>query len=111
MNAGVVAKHTVSGSWSAVEVTKAFCHRAALAHQLVNCLHEVHEVPSEAAIQDAKKLDDYFAEHKKPISPLHGLPVSLKGQFHIKSVETTMGYVGWVGNIPRQEEHWKGEGL
>jgi len=56
----------------------------------VNCLHEVFE----AAIQDAKKLDDYFAEHKKPIGPLHGLPVSLKDQFHVKGVETTMGYVG-----------------
>jgi amidase len=60
----------------------------------VNCLHEVFY---EAAIQDAKKLDDYFAEHKKPIGPLHGLPVSLKDQFHVKGVETTMGYVGWIG--------------
>jgi amidase len=31
---GIVAK-TTSGTWSAVEVTKAFCHRAAIAHQLV----------------------------------------------------------------------------
>ncbi|OCK98416.1 amidase [Cenococcum geophilum 1.58] len=95
-SADEITKHTVSGSWSAVEVTKAFCHRAALAHQLVNCLHEVF---FEAAIQDAKKLDDYFAEHKKPIGPLHGLPVSLKDQFHVKGVETTMGYVGWIGTF------------
>jgi amidase len=32
--AGIVA-HTSTGAWSAVEVTEAFCHRAALAHQLV----------------------------------------------------------------------------
>lgn len=31
---GIVAKIS-SGQWSAVDVTKAFCHRAALAHQLV----------------------------------------------------------------------------
>ena len=31
---GIVEK-TSSGQWSAVEVTEAFCHRAALAHQLV----------------------------------------------------------------------------
>ena len=31
---GIVEK-TSSGQWSAVEVTKAFCHRAALAHQMV----------------------------------------------------------------------------
>jgi amidase len=34
-----IVKHTVSGRWSAEEVTRAFCHRAALAHQLVNCLN------------------------------------------------------------------------
>jgi amidase len=31
-----IANKTASGEWSAVEVTQAFCHRAALAHQLVN---------------------------------------------------------------------------
>ena len=31
---GIVAK-TMKGSWTAVEVTSAFCHRAALAHQMV----------------------------------------------------------------------------
>jgi hypothetical protein len=30
-----IVKNTTTGVWSAVEVTKAFCHRAALAHQLV----------------------------------------------------------------------------
>jgi len=31
---GIVQK-TTGGTWSAVEVTKAFCHRAAIVHQLV----------------------------------------------------------------------------
>jgi amidase len=34
--ADAIVKHTATGRWSAVEVTKAFCHRAALAHQLVS---------------------------------------------------------------------------
>lgn len=50
-------------------------------------------------MEDAKRLDAYFAENKKPIGPLHGLPVSLKDQFHVKGVETTMGYVGWIGTF------------
>lgn len=50
-------------------------------------------------MEDAKHLDAYFAENKKPIGPLHGLPVSLKDQFHVKGVETTMGYVGWIGTF------------
>lgn len=62
----------------------------------VNCLHEIF---FDAAIEDAKKLDAYFAEHKRPIGPLHGLPVSLKDQFHVKGIETTMGYVGWIGTF------------
>jgi amidase len=33
------------------------------------------------------------------VGPLHGLPVSLKDQFHVKGVETTMGYVGWIGTF------------
>jgi amidase len=32
------------------------------------------------------------------MGPLHGLPVSLKDQFHVKGVDTTMGYVGWIGS-------------
>lgn len=77
---GVVAK-TTSGQWSAVEVAKAFCHRAAIAHQLVNCLHEIF---FDEAIAEAEKADKYFKENKKPIGVLHGLPVSLKDQFHVK---------------------------
>ncbi|KAI4162301.1 MAG: hypothetical protein LQ342_004015 [Letrouitia transgressa] len=91
----IVGKTSI-GTWSAEEVTRAFCHRASLAHQLVGCLHEIF---FDAAIQDAKSLDSYLAEHQVPLGPLHGLPVSLKDQFHVKGVETTMGYVGWIGTF------------
>ena len=77
---GVVEK-TTSGKWTAVEVATAFCHRAAIAHQLVNCLHEIF---FDQAIAEAEKADKYLEEHKKPIGVLHGLPVSLKDQFHVK---------------------------
>ena len=33
-----IAKKTKTGQWKAVDVAKAFCHRAALAHQLVAIL-------------------------------------------------------------------------
>lgn len=96
---GIVQK-TTTGAWTAVEVAKAFCHRAAVAHQLVSCLHEIffHQ-----AIEEAEKLDKYFQEHKKPVGMLHGLPVSLKDQFHVKGVETSMGYVGWLGTFQGQK--------
>jgi amidase len=82
----------------------------------VNCLHEIFY---DAAVESAQELDDYYAAHKKPMGPLHGLPVSLKDQFHVKGVETHMGtsytfesiyttcanntflsgYVGWIGTF------------
>lgn len=31
-----IVKQTTTGEWKAEEVTKAFCHRAALAHQIVH---------------------------------------------------------------------------
>ncbi|OAF99867.1 amidase [Paraphaeosphaeria sporulosa] len=87
---------TTTGEWKAEEVTRAFCHRSALAHQLLHCLHEIFY---DAAIASARSLDSYYAEHGKPIGPLHGLPVSLKDQFHVRDVETTMGYVGWISTF------------
>lgn len=49
------------------------------------------------AIKTAKELDRYYAENGAIKGPLHGLPVSLKDQFHVVGYDTTMGYVGWIG--------------
>ncbi|PCD29426.1 hypothetical protein AU210_011963 [Fusarium oxysporum f. sp. radicis-cucumerinum] len=75
-------------------VVGAFCQRAAVAHQVSNCLHEIFV---DQALERARYLDDYFAKHGTTLGPLHGLPISLKDQFHVKGVDTTMGYVGWIG--------------
>ncbi|KAF4988995.1 hypothetical protein FDECE_14849 [Fusarium decemcellulare] len=84
-----------SGKVSATEVTTAFCKTAAVAHQINNCLHEIF---FDQALDRAKYLDEYYAKNNKTIGPLHGLPISLKDQFHVKGVDTTMGYVGWIGS-------------
>ncbi|KAL5345357.1 Acetamidase [Pseudogymnoascus australis] len=83
-----------TGKLTSVSVTTAFCKRAALAHQLTNCFHEFFP---EIALARAQYLDDYLVEHKEPIGPLHGLPISLKDQLRIKGLDTTMGYVSWIG--------------
>ncbi|EGU73612.1 hypothetical protein FOXB_15878 [Fusarium oxysporum f. sp. conglutinans Fo5176] len=75
-------------------VVRAFCQRAAVAHQVNNCLHEIF---FDQALERARYLDDYFAKHGTTLGPLHSLPISLKDQFHVKGVDTTMGYVGWIG--------------
>ena len=65
-----------NGQYKAVEVTRAFAHRAAIAHQLVNCCLEFFWNVAE---KQAQELDDYYAKHGKVVGPLHGLPISLKG--------------------------------
>jgi len=63
-----------TGKVSAVQVASAFCKRAAIAQQLINCLVDFFP---EAALTRAQELDSYYAEHKKPVGPLHGLPISM----------------------------------
>ncbi|TQN70895.1 Acetamidase [Colletotrichum shisoi] len=73
---------------SAVEVAEAFCHRAAIAHQLTNCLTEPL---FDAALRRARYLDEHLREHGLPLGPLHGLPVSVKDTFDVAGVDTSIG--------------------
>ncbi|EFE34617.1 general amidase GmdA, putative [Trichophyton benhamiae CBS 112371] len=82
-----------SKEYSALKVAKAYCKAAAVAHQMTSCLHEVF---FDQALERAKYLDEYVEKHGKTMGPLHGLPISLKDQFHVKGNDTTMGYVGWI---------------
>ncbi|KAJ5290310.1 uncharacterized protein N7443_010563 [Penicillium atrosanguineum] len=93
-SASDLVKKLAQGELKAVDVTVAFCKRAALAHQLVNCCLEFFP---ETAIAQAKELDAYYEKHKKPVGSLHGLPISLKDQLRVKGLETSMGYVSWLG--------------
>ncbi|KAI4727784.1 acetamidase [Aureobasidium sp. EXF-10728] len=82
-----------SGKWKAVDVASAFSKRAAVCHQLTNCLSETL-FPE--ALERAKALDDHLQKTGKPVGPLHGLPVSLKDNFNIIGKDSTIGFVAWV---------------
>ncbi|KAK6850986.1 hypothetical protein PG987_000620 [Apiospora arundinis] len=60
---------------TSVEVTVAFCKRAALAQQLTSCLTEIF---FNEAIEKAKEADQYLEKHGEVRGPLHGLPISMK---------------------------------
>ncbi|RDW61821.1 amidase [Aspergillus mulundensis] len=98
-SAAELVSSLASGQLTSVEVTTAFCKRAAIAQQLTNCLLEFFP---DAALTQARELDAYYAKHKKPIGPLHGLPISLKDQLRVKGYETSMGYVSWLN---QHDEH------
>ncbi|KAK7203246.1 amidase signature domain-containing protein [Myxozyma melibiosi] len=83
-----------AGEYTALEVTIAFCKRAALAHLAINCCTEIF---FERAYEVAKKQDAYFAEHGKPVGPLHGLPVSIKDSYNLKGIDSAIGMAAWVG--------------
>jgi len=55
-----------------------------------NCLTEIL---FEDATRQAQLLDEYYRTHGKIVGPLHGLPITLKDQFNVKGVDTTLGYV------------------
>ncbi|KAG2044807.1 general amidase [Suillus americanus] len=90
----VLLKKLASAEWTAVDVTTAFSKRAIVAHQLVNCLTEIF---IDRALARAAELDDHLRKTGEVVGPLHGLPISLKDQLCIKGLETTMGYVSWIG--------------
>lgn len=90
-----------TGHWTSLAVTNAFAHRAAIAHQLVNCLSEF---PLEQARATAHALDAHLAQHKRPIGPLHGLPISLKDSINVRDVCTTLAFVSWTTRPPRTHD-------
>jgi Asp-tRNA(Asn)/Glu-tRNA(Gln) amidotransferase A subunit family amidase len=87
----------VSGKVKSVEVTTAFCKRAAIAQQCVNCLTEIM---FEEALVRAKQCDEYLEKEGKPIGPFHGLPISVKDSFNVKGSQATIGYIAYLKNPP-----------
>ena len=90
-----LAKAVQSGLITAVDVATAFCKRAAIAQQLTNCLTETF---FDDAIERGQFLDRYLAEEKKPVGPLHGVPISIKDMFNYSGVQSTIGYVSFLDN-------------
>lgn len=56
--------------------------------------NSITEVVFEDALKQARELDDHFKKTGELKGPLHGIPITLKDQFNIKGVDSTLGYVG-----------------
>ncbi|KAL4874303.1 amidase signature domain-containing protein [Aspergillus karnatakaensis] len=100
LEAQTLVQKILDRDYSSYEVTLAFCKRAAIAQQLVNCLSEIF---FDAALSAAKRVDAEYASTSIPSGPLHGLPVSLKDCFRVAGVDTTIGYTAFA-NSPTPED-------
>ncbi|ERS94839.1 hypothetical protein HMPREF1624_08736 [Sporothrix schenckii ATCC 58251] len=94
--ADALVKQLQSGELTSVELTEAFCARAAIAHQCVNCLTDYF---AEEAMQRAAELDSILKTTGKPVGPLHGLPIAIKEQLMMKGKAATFAAVAWHDNI------------
>lgn len=86
-----------TGELKAIDVATAFCHRAALAHQVINCCSEIF---FERAFARAKELDEYYEKTGELYGPLHGIPVSLKDQVNLEGIDSALGFLSRV-NKPK----------
>jgi Asp-tRNA(Asn)/Glu-tRNA(Gln) amidotransferase A subunit family amidase len=107
--------------YTALEVTTTYLKAAAVAQQATNCLMDYF--PAEA-LERAQWLDDEMKRTGRPIGPLHGVPISVKGEYSLvfttstytrlqtkgidhlalKGHEITSGYASWVGKeIPEKD--------
>ncbi|KAL1901092.1 hypothetical protein Sste5346_002159 [Sporothrix stenoceras] len=94
--ADALVKRLQAGELTSVELTEAFCARAAVAHQCVNCLTDYFY---EEAMTRAAELDHFYKTTGKTVGPLHGLPVAIKDQLMMKDKAATFAAVAWHDNI------------
>lgn len=84
---------------TATAVTIAFCKRAAVAHQVTNCLTEIF---FDAAIERAKWLDAEIERTGQPVGPLHGVPISLKDSFKVRGYDSSIGIASLAENPAKE---------
>lgn len=97
----VLCRMLRAGEVSSRTVTEAFAHRAAIAHQLTNCLTAFMLEP---ALARADELDQHLAKTGQPVGPLHGLPVSIKDCFFVEGAETSVGFVAWLDGFATRDD-------
>lgn len=93
-------KWVASRTYSALEITRAFCHRAALLQQTTGCLTEVL---FDSALALAKSQDEHLISTGQLLGPLHGIPISIKDNQDVKGIDSTLGWVGLI-NHPAKED-------
>lgn len=99
LNASELAVRLRAGSLSAVDVVEAHIRRIKAVNPQLNA---VIQPLFEQARAQAKEADTKRANGEPP-GPLHGVPVTIKDQFHVKGLPTTFG-VARLKNLVATED-------
>ncbi|KAF5987272.1 hypothetical protein FCOIX_1127 [Fusarium coicis] len=100
LTATEIVKKVETRELKAVQVLEAFAGRAAIAHQLVNCLTEWFY---EAGLARARELDEALEKGGQLQGLLHGVPVALKDIHCVAGHASTMAFVAGRNNIVSQD--------
>ncbi|KAI0314594.1 amidase signature domain-containing protein [Amylostereum chailletii] len=90
-----IVRRIEKGVWTASQVLDAYIARAVQAQAKTNCLTEIL---FEEARATARQLDADFVVTKKLKGPLHGVPLSIKDQFDVAGVDSSVGFTRWANN-------------
>jgi amidase len=93
-------KRLRQGLWTAEATVTAFCKRAAIAQQALNC---ATDLLFEEAIKTAQEHDAFLKSTGSIKGPLHGLPISIKDAFDVTGYITSSGLVSRLGNVAQND--------
>ncbi|KAM3511972.1 hypothetical protein MY11210_004372 [Beauveria gryllotalpidicola] len=86
-NVSELLEALAGGKLTALEVTTAFCKRAAVAHQLKSSFTRRCRGPRSLMRR---------RERGEPLGPFHGLPISVKDNIQVAGVPATLGLVAFL---------------
>ncbi|KAL7758577.1 hypothetical protein ACKLNR_011004 [Fusarium oxysporum f. sp. zingiberi] len=100
LTATEIVKKVETRELKAVQLLEAFAGRAAIAHQLVNCLTEWFY---EEGLAQARELDEALEKGGHLKGVLHGVPIALKDIHCVAGHASTMAFVSGRNNIVSQD--------
>ena len=87
-----------SGAVSAEQVAQLFLQRI---ERHDSAIGSFVSVAHEYALDQARVLDRYLAEHREPVGPLHGIPFAVKDIFLTEALPTQYNAPAYAGHHPR----------